>query len=202
MAEELEKQEPEKQKKKEKKASSGGGLPLPMLIGIGVGGVVLVLVTVILGYFIATKLFPSQQQVVVTNGQVKAENKTEQEEPADVHESLYMETGRITTNPKDVPTTFVVLNLSLEFVPKNKDDEKTKEVLGKEGVNTAHPTIQKMLARIKSMINNQIASTPMADLQAKRPELEKIYKELLQPTFKEFGFKLLNVGILEFIIQE
>jgi flagellar basal body-associated protein FliL len=201
MAEDLEKQEPEKQKKKEKKAG-GNGLPLPMLIGIGVGGVVLVLVTVIFGYFIATKLFPSQQQVVVTNGQVQSEHKAESEEKADVHESLYMETGRITTNPKDAPTTFVVLNLSLEFVPKDKDDEKTKEVLGKEGVNMAHPTIQKMLARVKSTINNQIASTPMAELQSKRPELEKIYIELLKPTFKEFGFKLMNVGLLEFIIQE
>jgi len=34
--------------------------PLPLIIGVGVGAIVLILVAVIFGYFIATRLFPSQ----------------------------------------------------------------------------------------------------------------------------------------------
>jgi flagellar basal body-associated protein FliL len=209
MAEELEKQEPEKQKKKEKEKKQGasGALSLPMLIGIGGGGIVLILVTVIFGYFIATKLFPTQPVVVSQNGQVtnsndNKDNKDKKKSEDDIHSSLYMETGRITTNPKDAPSTFVVLNLSLEFVPYNKDDDKVKEMMGKEGLNMNNPIVQKMLGRIKSTVNNQIASLTLAELQAKRPELENMYKDALKTTMNEFGFKLLNVGLIEFIIQE
>lgn len=207
MSEDLQKQEPEIPKKKEKK-QGGGGLSLPMLIIVGVGGLVLVLVAVIFGYFIATKLFPSQP-VIVQGGQPTekankehSESTEEEEEKPDMHELLYMEIGRITTNPKDAPSTFVVINLSFEFAPRKKDDESMKEVIGKEGLNLESPIIKKMQGRIKSAINNSIASMTMVDLNAKRPELQKLFQDLLKPTFKEYGFKLYNVSLLEFIIQE
>lgn len=204
MSEDLKKQEPEIPKKKEKK-QGGGGLSLPMLIVVGVGGIVLVLVAVIFGYFIATKLFPSQP-VVIQGGQPveneKAKTNEEEVEEPDMHDLLYMEIGRITTNPKDAPSTFVVVNISFEFLPKKKDDEKMKEVLGKEGLNLENPIVKKMQARIKSAINNNLASMTMAELNAKRPELQTVFQENLKPIFMEYGFKLYNVSLLEFIIQE
>lgn len=204
MAEDLQKQEPEIQKKKEKKQSSGG-LSMPMLILVGVGGLVLVLVAVIFGYFIATKLFPSQPVVVQgqpTEKKEKTEKTEEEDEDApELTELLYMEIGRITTNPKDAPSTFVVVNLSFEFKPRKADDEKMKEVLGKEGLNLESPIVKKMQARIKSAINNNLASFTLAELNAKRPELQQIYLELLKPIFKEYGFKLYNVNLIEFIVQ-
>ncbi len=206
MSEDLQKQEPEIPKKKEKK-QGGGGLSLPMMIIVGVGGLVLVLVAVIFGYFIATKLFPSQP-IVVQGGQPveKAHHKDseeeEEEEKPEMHELLYMELGRITTNPKDAPSTFVVVNLSFEFSPRKKDDEMMKEVIGKEGLNLESPIIKKMQGRIKSAINNSLASMTLVDLNSKRPELQKVFQELLKPTFKDYGFKLYSVGLLEFIIQE
>ncbi len=205
MSEDLQKQEPEIPKKKEKK-QGGGGLSLPMLIVVGVGGLVLVLVAVIFGYFIATKLFPSQPVIVQgghqTENAKKESGEEEEEEAPDAHELMYMEIGRITTNPKDAPTTFVVINLSFEFKPRNKDDEAMKEVIGKEGLNLESPIVKKMQGRIKSSINNFLASTTMVELNAKRPELQKLFLDLLKPTFKEYGFKLYNVSLLEFIIQE
>lgn len=205
MSEDLQKQEPVIPKKKEKK-QGGGGLSLPMLIVAGVGGLLLILVTVIFGYFIATKLFPSQPVVVQgvqqTESVKKEKTEEEEDETADVHELLYMEIGRITTNPKDAPTVFVVINLSFEFKPRNKDDEAMKEVIGKEGLNLESPIIKKMQGRIKSAINNFLASTTMAELNTKRPELQKLFLELLKPTFKDYGFKLYNVSLLEFIVQE
>lgn len=77
-----------------------------------------------------------------------------------------------------------------------------KEVIGKEGLNMESPIVKKMQARIKSAVNNFLASTTMAELNIKRPELQKLFLELLKPTFKEYGFKLYNVGLLEFIVQE
>lgn len=206
MSEDLKKQEPEIPKKKEKKQGSGG-LSLPMLIIVGVGGLVLILVAVIFGYFIATKLFPSQPVIVHGGQPIEKANKehaesSEEEEKPDLHELLYMEIGRITTNPKDAPSTFVVINLSFEFAPRKKDDESMKEVIGKEGLNLESPIIKKMQGRMKSAINNTIASMTMLDLNAKRQELEKVFQELLKPIFKEYGFKLYNVSLLEFIIQE
>lgn len=205
MSEDLQKQEPEIPKKKEKK-QGGGGLSLPMLIVVGVGGLVLVLVAVIFGYFIATKLFPSQP-VIVQGGQPvekahKANSENEEEETPDLKELLYLEIGRITTNPKEAPSTFVVVNLSFEFAPRNKDDESMKEILGKEGLNLESPIVKKMQGRIKSALNNYLASMTLVDLNSKRPELQKLFQELLKPTFKEYGFKLYNVSLLEFIIQE
>lgn len=207
MSEELQKQEPEIPQKKEKK-HGGGGLSLPMMIIFGVGGLVLVLVAVIFGYFIATKLFPSQP-VIVQGGKpvedvhsANDEGQGEEEEP-DMHDLLYMEIGRLTTNPKDAPSTFVVVNLSFEFAPKKKDDENMKELIkGHEGLNLEHPIAKKMQGRIKSGLNNFLASMTMNELNAKRPELQKLFLELLKPTFKEYGFKLYNVSLLEFIIQE
>jgi len=76
MSEDLQKQEPEIPKKKEKK-QGGGGLSLPMLIVVGVGGLVLVLVAVIFGYFIATKLFPSQPVIVQGGHQTENAKKRE-----------------------------------------------------------------------------------------------------------------------------
>ncbi len=208
MSEELQKQEPEIPKKKEKK-QGGGGLSLPMMIVFGVGGLVLVLVAVIFGYFIATKLFPSQP--VIVQGvqpveQVHKENHGKgegEEEKPDMHDLLYMEIGRLTTNPKDAPSTFVVVNLSFEFAPKKKDDENMKELIkGHEGLNLEHPIVKKMQGRIKSGLNNFLASMTMTELNTKRPELQKLVLELLKPAFKEYGFKLYNVSLLEFIIQE
>ncbi len=210
MSDELEKQEPEKPKKKEKKEGKGG-LSLPIIIIGSVGGLILIVVTVIFGYFVATKLFP--QQPVVVNGTAATEHKSdshsdansedeEDDEDADHEHSAYMETGRITTNPKDAPATFVVLNLSLEFEPKKPDDPEFAEAIDGHGeIKMDAPIMKKLLGKIKSTINNSLASMSLADLNAKRPELTKMYKDTLKPVFKSYNLKLYEVGLIEFIVQ-
>lgn len=209
MSDDLEKQEPEKPKKKEKKEGKGG-LSLPIIIIGSVGGLILIVVTVIFGYFVATKLFP--QQPVIVNGSVATEQKSdshsdahheeEENEDADHHHSAYMETGRITTNPKDAPATFVVLNLSIEFEPKDPKDPVFAEAIDAHGaIKLDAPIMKKLLGSIKNTINNSLASMTLTELNAKRPELTKMYKDTLKPVFKSYDLKLYEVGLLEFIVQ-
>ncbi len=212
MSDELEKQEPEKPKKKEK-SEGKGGLSLPIIIIGSVGGLILIVVTVVFGYFVATKLFP--QQPVIVNGVAATEHKTEghgdahsekegedEDEDADHHHSAYMETGRITTNPKDAPATFVVLNLSIEFEPKDPEDPTFVEAIDKHGaLKMDAPIMKKLLGKIKSTINNSLASMTLTELNSKRPELTKMYKDTLKPVFKSYALKLYDVGLIEFIVQ-
>ena len=192
------KQEPEKpNKSSENKAMN---FSLPLIIGIGVGGIVLILVAVVFGYFIATRLFPTQP--VTTQAQATEEKTKDEQKNTDIHKTIFLETGRITTNPKDGATTFIVVNFGLEFVKieESKELEGLTDAAGK--VKTEEVIVQKLLARVKSSVNTYIASYSLQELQMQRPELEEAFKNNLQPLFKEFDLKLVKVGLIEFIIQE
>ena len=194
-----EKQEPEKPKKESSNKILNA--PLPLIIGVGVGAIVLILVAVIFGYFIATRLFPSQP----TSAQVQTTESKANEKSATVNlqKTIFLETGRITTNPRDGATTFVVVNLGLEFMKKNEDDKALEGLTDAGGkIKPDEVIVQKLLARIKSSVNGFIASYNLQELQAQRPQLEEQFKTNLQPIFDEYGLRLVKVGLIEFIIQE
>jgi len=193
------KQEPEKPKKTSDNRIMN--VSLPLITGIGVSAIVLILVAVVFGYFIATKLFPTQQ--VVSQGQISEVKADVGHKATDIHQTIFLETGRITTNPKDGATTFIVANLGLEFVKVNEKDKKLESLTDATGkVKLEEVIVQKLLARVKSNVNTFIASYNLLELQAQRPELEEEFKKNLQPIFDEFGLKLVKVGLIEFIIQE
>ena len=193
------KQEPEKPKRlSENKAMN---FSLPLIVGIGVGGIVLILVAVVFGYFIATRLFPTQQ--VVPQTQATEGKSNDEQKHADIHKTIFLETGRITTNPKDGATTFIVMNCGLEFVKKDEESKELEGLTDPAGkVKTEEVIVQKLLAHVKSNVNTYIASYSLQELQMQRPELENALKNNLQPIFSEFGLKLVKVGLIEFIIQE
>jgi len=196
--------------KKEKKAL---GVSLPLMIGAALGILLIIVLGVILGVFFATKFISPQHSGVES----KDKGKTEQVKKEDTFDKefseegsylsklediMLLETGRITTNPKGAASVFVVVNFGFEFKkmdPKNKE----LETFAKEGaVNMEHPVIKKMMARIRSTINNLIASYTKEELLAKRPELPEIVKKELKPIFRDYELMLGNVTIQEFIIQE
>ncbi len=213
--EETEKQEPEKpekKKKKEKKEGGGGGLSLPLIIGAAFGIIILIVVSVIIGIVVANKFMGGHD-----SAEGEAKGKTEQqagkekkEDPYSQEESylsklegvMFMETGRITTNPKNGSSMFVVVNLALEFKKMNEDSDELKAIADKEGkLNIENPLVQKMVAKIKGKINQMIGSYTEAELQQNRPNLPEMFKKELKPVFKEFELMLGNVSIQEFIIQ-
>jgi hypothetical protein len=193
------KQEPEKpQKNTEHKTMN---VPLPLILGIGGGAIVLIIVAEVFGYFIASRLFPSQG--VVTQSQATVEKSKEEQKNTDIHKTIFLETNRITTNPKDGAATFIVVNLGLEFIKQNEESKELEGLTDPAGkVKTEEVIVQKLLAHVKTNVNTYIASYTLQELQMQRPELEESLKNNLQPIFKEFGLKLVKVGLIEFIIQE
>ncbi len=195
------KQEPEKSPKKSENKFLG--VSLPLVISIGVGAIVLILVAVIFGYFIATRLFPTQSAPSQAQTSASQANEASNKKVNDINKTIFFETGRITTNPRDGAATFVVANLGLEFVKINEDDKELEGLADPTGkVKVEEVIVQKLLARIKSNVNTFIASYNLQEIQAQRPELEQLFKSNLDPIFKEFGLKLVKVGLIEFIIQE
>lgn len=212
------KQEPEKPKKK--KREGGGGLSLPVMIIVGLGAIVIqvALVVAVLKFVFpqpADQSHGSDSTAVAKgHGEEKKDKpkKAEEEINYDEYEDifsrmekvLFVETGKIITNPKGASSVFVVTNFALEFKmmdPDKKDlakmlyDEKSKMIKEEEIY------VKKLMAATRNTINRLIASYSMEELQAKRQELTDNVRVQLRPIFREYELVILRVQLLEFIIQ-
>ncbi|MCX8054363.1 MAG: SPFH domain-containing protein [Ignavibacteria bacterium] len=193
--------------KKEKKSL---GVSLPLMIGAAAGILVIIVLGVILGVFFASK-FMGVQQSGGAEQKGKTENVSKSKENAEGEDEDYlakledialMETGRITTNPKGAASVFVVVNFGFEFRLMDKENDEYKTLVKEGAVNMEHPIIKKMMARIRSTLNNMIASYTKEELLEKRPEIPELVKKELRPVFRDYELQLVNVTIQEFIIQE
>lgn len=211
--EEEEKHEPELPEKKKKKEKTPGGISMPLIIGAAGGIIVLIIASVIIGIVVAGKFFgpqAAQEEANSKDGKNKAtankeykENPYEGEMPLSQLEGvMFMETGRITTNPKNGTSIYVVMNLGFEFKKMDEESKELAAIADKEGkVAIENPLVQKMMARIRSTINQMIASYTEAELQNMRPQMPDVLKKQLKPVFKDYELILGNVSIQEFIIQ-
>lgn len=205
MAEEGKKQEPEKPQKK------SGGLSLPVIIGIG-AGVLIILVVVIL---FAVKMMlntvvESQIGAVQPNNEQQTPPKEEKDmsnieyykmmadnDTVSDEDAKYMETGRITTNPRG-STQFVVVNLGISYRDKTSEDDGKK----KEKNDEPDDKKRKFEALIRNAINNQIGDMTVSELQQiRRDSLRSIFKESLTPVFVSNRIFLRDVILVEYIIQ-
>ena len=206
MAEEA-KQEPERPKKRKTMLS------LPIMIIIGV-----VVLAVLIGgtLFAVNMMVSSQVETLMANvdstggkgGHQKVEKKAHSEEDAAMAEleeqdyldevpTTYFETGRIITNPRS-SSSYVVLNLGLEFREKPKEGEKAAEV--KQGAEMT-PEMKRLMAKIKDVINTRIASMSESDIEAKRDSLKLFFKNDLIPIFKKDKKFLKDIILVEYIKQ-
>ncbi len=204
----VENQEPESPKKKEKKS---GEIKLPLLIGIIAGSIIILVVAVrflFLPYLVEN--LSAQTELNSTAGKDFAENKDahsgkklsskdEEELILDDEKKLeFIETGRITTNPK-MSSQFVVVNLGMIFAAKDEDAlNELKESGGKE---EGGGLPQNMVARIKGNVNSVLGSMSVEDLQAKRDSLPTFFKGKIKPIFKEKNLLLKEIILQEFIVQ-
>ncbi|MCO5249855.1 MAG: hypothetical protein M9949_00350 [Candidatus Kapabacteria bacterium] len=201
MADEINKQEPEEPKKK-------AGLSLPVIIGIG-AGVLIILVVVIL---FAVKMMlnsvvgtqPGDTQTTEQEhkqvedkdlSNVEYYKRMAEEDKISENDSKYMETGRITTNPR-ASTQFVVVNLGLSYrTGLGVDDEAKKEA-------ESDDQKRRFEALIRNAVNNQIGDMSVGELQQiRRDSLTSIFKERLVPVFINNRIFLRDVILVEYIIQ-
>ncbi len=201
MADEINKQEPEEPKKK-------AGLSLPVIIGIG-AGVLIILVVVIL---FAVKMMlnsvvgtqPGETQTTEQEhkqvedkdlSDVEYYKRMAEEDKISDNDSKYMETGRITTNPRS-STQFVVVNLGLSYrTGLGVDDEAKKEA-------ESDDQKRRFEALIRNAVNNQIGDMTVGELQQiRRDSLTSIFKERLIPVFINNRIFLRDVILVEYIIQ-
>lgn len=203
--EEVEKQEPLKPEKK--------GLSLPLIIGAAVGVLVIIVLGVVLGVVITTKFFgPEHTEETATDGKAKKEKVTKStvDEEFDteggylskLHDIILMETGRITTNPKGAASVFVVVNFGMEFKKMDPDNDELAKLVDAKGVlDMEHPAMKKLMARMRGVLNNMLASYTQDELLSKRSELPDLVKKEMKPIFRDYELSLGNVTIQEFIIQ-
>ncbi len=205
MAEEGRKQEPEKPQKK------SGALSLPVIIGIGAGvlvilvAVILFAVKMMLNTVVETKMGAIQQsaeQQAVPKEEKDMSNlefykmMSENDSVGD-EDAKYMETGRITTNPRG-STQFVVVNLGISYRDKSAEEEAKKKDKNEETDDKK----RKFEALIRNAINNQIGDMTVAELQQiRRDSLRSIFKESLTPVFINNRIFLRDVILVEYIIQ-
>jgi hypothetical protein len=206
-------QEPEMPTKKPKK--SGGGLSTPMWIGVIAGGLILNTVIIIL----AIRVFVEQPTAAVPQegGKEHTEKVDNKHKSSDEHaeegdeESVddleeenvlhgddnveFMETGRITTNPKG-STSFVILNLGLEYRKKHTEGEEGGG--GHGGGAPAGP--DPVMARVKGVINNTIGSMTVEQLQD-REALRTKLRDDIRVVYKKHKIYLRDVVLVEFLIQ-
>jgi flagellar basal body-associated protein FliL len=163
-------------------------MKLLVLIGI-IGGVVVLqaIIIVLFIYFFITPTISSDGEGG-KSVQTKKHNTGDEERTEDKDANLkFVETGRITTNPK-MSTKFVVINLGLEFKAK-------EEGSGEENLSP------KMMAKIKGVVNQVLGSYLVEELHAKRDSIGIILKNDLKITFNEENYLLKDVILQEFLIQ-
>lgn len=202
-----EKQEPLKPEKK--------GLSLPLIIGAAVGVLVIIVLGVVLGVVVASKFFAPEHSADSGEGEGKAKKeKTVKAKDFDedfdqegghlakLHDIILMETGRITTNPKGAASVFVVVNFGMEFKKMDPDNEALKTLTDKAGVlDMGNPVMKKLMARMRGVLNNMLASYTQEELLDKRTELPDLVKKEILPIFRDYQLSLGNVTLQEFIIQ-
>lgn len=178
-----EKQEPQKPKK-------GGGMSMPVMAGV-IAGVIIVNAIIIVIVF---KLFISPS---ISSGGEAKKGKTEQaaeekkkKDESEGKETLFAESGRITTNPKN-SEKFVVINLGIEYY-------MSEDAPAAEGEKGLPP---KILAYVKGSVNQTIGSMSAEDVHMKRDSLASIFQKILTPTLKKEKMNLKNIIMQEFIIQ-
>ncbi len=202
-----EKQEPEKPKKKK------AVLSLPMMIIIGVvilavliGGT-LFAVNMMVSSIVDSKL--SGVDTTKKHGEVEKvkKEKSEEEKMAEELEAedyfdekptSYLETGRIITNPRS-SSTYIVLNLGLEYRQKLAEGEEPKE--GAAAETDASPEMKRLMAKIKDVVNTRIASMSESDIEAKRDSMKIFFKNDLTPIFKREKKFLKDLILVEYIKQ-
>lgn len=216
MAEE-EKQEPAKPKKEK------GGLPVPLF---GLIGFAIILIALVVNVFLVLGIKSDVTAIteVIATGKLpthtpeedkdKKKKKVdeefyEEEDGNDVgkyvadEKAEYFETGRITTNPK-LSSRFVVLNLGMFFseLPKSEEEEeKPKEEAKKGEPESFSPYGKKFDGMVRNIINSQIGSMSLEELQIPRDSLTNLFKKRLRPLFSQQEARLKEVAIIEFIVQ-
>lgn len=157
-----EEEQDKKAKTKTKKPKKEGALSLPVIIGIAVGAVVLIVASVVIGSFVASKLFPTQgggnsatlDTADITAAIQKAnremleaqqkEGKTpeeiddmEAERMSSMPDVLVFETGKIVSNPRGNANVLIVLELALDFRVYDKENKTSMEIVTIEGKDDA-----------------------------------------------------------------
>jgi len=191
------KQEPEKPKKK------NTGMPMSRLLMI-IGGILVVnaiAFIVIFRFFLAPADDPNakdkdkakKEKVKTDDEEFMDEDEAAEEDFfADESKRLYVETGRITTNPK-MSTKFVIINVGMVFRPK--------EEVPPEQIKPDSDLMKKLQAKIKAVIIKEIGNLTVDELQAKRGELDIMLRDKLRPVYKESKIFLREVNLTEFIMQ-
>lgn len=165
--------------------AKSSGMKLPIMIGIIVG--ILVVNAAIIYFLFNLLLAPSisNQHGEPAKKEKQADEETKLEEEFDEsHKPVFVETGRITTNPK-FSDKFVVVNLGLE-------------VKSKEHSNELEPAL---LAKIRGVVNSTFANMTVDEIHSRRDSLDIIFLNNLKPVFKKEKKLLSEVIIQEFIIQ-
>ncbi|MCX6148098.1 MAG: hypothetical protein NTW25_12755 [Candidatus Kapabacteria bacterium] len=188
-------QEPEVPVKKKKE-----GMSMPMMIGIGVGALILniVIIIVLVKFVLPGGGSSHDEKKIKSHSKVSEEEAggeagdEEKEFFALEKERKFLELGRITTNPKG-SSKFVVVAIGCVY-RQGKDFEKENEKLESE-------YMRKLLAKTKSVIINEIGNTTVEEIQAKRSNLESIFRDRLKPVFKDKQLFLREIIINEFILQ-
>lgn len=200
MAEE-QKQEPEKPAKKP------FALSLPIMIGIGVGVIVIMFgISIFAVNMMVNKIINAKIPAATAPDSNAAHGKSEQnvkdeEETLGVEKGTYVETGRITTNPKG-SSSFVVINLGLVYRDKGEAAQESgghEEGKGTPDVSIKDPQLE---ALIRQTINNRIGEMPVEEIQMlPRDSLITMFKQDLSPVFKGGSKYLRSVILKEFIVQ-
>ena len=194
----------EKQKPEKPKKSRDAGVSLPILLGI-IGGVLVIFMAfiyfLVLPYLVeglggdqAASGGAGTEAVADSAGKKDGENPENEELSefmADESMVHFVQTGRITTNPKQ-SSNFAVIDLGLEFIKKEGIESHG------EGENFS---ATKMNAKNKSTVTSVIGSYNDDWLLANRDSLSVILFDKLKPEFKENEMLLKDVILQEFIIQ-
>lgn len=192
-------QEPE-QAGKEKK----GGNKMMMYIGIGVGALILnVAIIIVLVKFVfnssgeeghdkKSKIANVKHGEESEDGGGHGDEDAEKEFFATEKERKFLELGRITTNPKN-SGKFIVISVGCVY--------REKAHLSEEDAKPDSEYMRKLIAKVKSTIINEIGQMSVEEIQAKRPNLEIIFRDKLRPIFKEKQIFLREIILNEFILQ-
>jgi flagellar basal body-associated protein FliL len=206
--EEVNGQEPEKPVKKAKSLE----LKLPVVLGIIAAVLLILIVTVrfvFLPYIVhsltpdvqAKESLHSESTGSEANKSDVKKNGNEELEIFKANEKLsqFVQTGRITTNPKQ-STQYVVADFGIIFLPKDEESLKAlHEGGGEESKGNGLPP--KLSSRVKGIINSLLGSMTVEELQIKRDSVPLLVKANLKPFFKQQDLFVKEVILQEFIIQ-
>ncbi len=176
-----ERQNEQKTKSEEKST----GMKLPVMIGIILGILIVnaAIIYLLFNLLLAPNIGNQQNQSTKTEKH-DSENSVNEDEFDNTAKPIFIETGRITTNPK-FSDKFVVVNLGLEFNSK----EHTQELA------------PALLAKIRGVVNSTFANMTVDEIHNQRDSLNIIFLNNLKSVFRKEKKLLREVIIQEFIIQ-